>query len=78
MPRKFRLGRHYKNERVKKRQSALSTLSSTSCAVARQSHPSTPTSLIVSLPLQVFTNSPVSSVSTLGDQLKALDLIPSG
>ena len=67
MPKKFRLGRHYKNGERKKRaakeQAAASPVSET---------------LVISLPLRLFTETAVSSPDILERRLIATSAIPSG
>ena len=67
MPKKFRLGRHYKNGERKKRaakaQAAVSPVSET---------------LVISLPLRLFTETAVSSPDILERRLNATSAIPSG
>ena len=67
MPQKFRLGRHYKNGERKKRaakaQAAASPVSET---------------LVISLPLRLFTETAVSSPDILERRLNATGAITSG
>ena len=67
MPKKFKLGRHYKNGERKK------------CA-AKAHAAASPVSetLVISLPLGLFTETAVSSPDILERRLKATRAIPSG
>ena len=68
MPKKFRRGRHYKNEERKKRAARLAAAQSACDSI----------SLVVSLPLQAFTEAPVSSLEMLVRRLKAISGLPRG
>ena len=67
MPKKIRLGRHYKNEERKKR-----------AAKAHAAASAVSETLVISFPLQLFTETSVSSPDILERRLKATSAIPSG
>ena len=66
MPRKFRLGRHHKNEERKKYAANLPLLNKSSNKEY----------LVVSISLQLLTNAPVDSPETLKRRLQATGGIP--
>ena len=66
MPRKFRLGRHQKNEERKKYAANLPLLDKSS----------NKQNLVVSISLQVFTNAPVDSPESLKRRPQATGGIP--
>ena len=68
MPRKFRLGRHHKNEERKKYAAKLPLLEQSS----------NQENLVVSISLQVFTNAPVDSPESLKRRVQATGGIPTG
>ena len=67
MGRKFRLGRHRKNEERKKLLAESAQLGS--CLAEP---------LVVSLPVQYFMSVPVPSLSVLRQRIQALDVLPQG
>ena len=68
MPKKFCLGRHNKNEERKKHVARLAAAQSACNSI----------SLMVSLPLQAFTEAPISNIEMLVRRLKAISGLPSG
>ena len=70
MPRKFKLGRHYKNEERKKRAERRQAEVTEEASVAE--------TLVVSLPLSVFIEAPLCDPKALGSRLEASHSVPLG
>ena len=72
MPRKFKLGRHYKNEERKKRAERRQAEVTEEASVAESE------TLVVSLPLSVFIEAPLCDPKALGSRLEASHSVPLG
>ena len=69
MPKKFRLGRHYKNGERKKRAAKQALLSAATV---------TPSELVISIPLNIYYETPVYSQDALKMRLQTMNGIPNG